>query len=170
MEEETTVPAVTEQQIHTIASPVVEDIEKVTPVTIMENSLSTFMTDVFNQVREEEDYQKKIKEQIVQNLPTMKNSELIALMTSASTNKNDLISKVIAPTMGLMTAAQQNELAERKEAAKEKQVIGTAAGDITQVSTIVPGEVLVGLKGLFDIATTFAKNPPKQEVTEDGAV
>jgi hypothetical protein len=149
----------TEEQIHALS-------QEVTPVTVMENSLSAFMGDVFDQVRKEEDYQQKIKSQIIKNLPTMKNQELIALMTSASTNKNDLISKVISPTMGLMTAAQQNEMAERKEMIKNKEEKIIGHGNMSQMNAMAPSEVLAGLQALFNMANAVQVNPVSVSVSD----
>src|SRR5574344_1763611 len=149
----------TEEQIHALS-------QEVTPVTVMENSLSAFMGDVFDQVRKEEDYQQKIKSQIIKNLPTMKNQELIALMTSASTNKNDLISKVISPTMGLMTAAQKNEMAERKEMIKNKEETIIGHGNLSQMTAMAPSEVLAGLQALFNMANAVQVNPVSVSVSD----
>ena len=128
---------ITEQQIHEIA-------EKSTPVKLIENSLAKFLQDTFMMAREEDEYQKKLKEEIIRRLPDMKPSELIALMTSASTNKNDMLSKLISPTMSLLTASQQNELSLR-QAEKSPQY---TQNNIKEINTNTPAEIMIGLESL----------------------
>ena len=125
-----------------------------TPVTLMTNALSTFMADVFEEVRQENMYINKLREDILNDLPNMKASEKIALITNETTNRNDMTSKVISPTMQLMTTLQQNELQERKERAEREakaseRVIGP--NNIVQVSDVAPAEVLAGLQALFNL-------------------
>ena len=144
-------PAVSENQISTIA-------EKVTPVSMMENALSTFMADIFEEVRQENLYAATLREHVLSRLDDMKPSEVIALITAESTNKNDLVSKVISPTMQLLTVAQQNELAERKEKAKEEEKKVVSTSNIGQVSELAPSEVLVGLQTLFNMTSMMQPN------------
>ena len=116
---------------------------------MMENALSTFMADIFEEVRQENLYAATLREHVLSRLDEMKPSEIIALITSESTNKNDLVSKVISPTMQLLTVAQQNELAERKEKAKEEEKKVVSTSNIGQVSELAPSEFLFGLQTLF---------------------
>lgn len=150
-EEKELAPVVSENQISTIA-------EKVTPVSMMENALSTFMADIFEEVRQENLYAATLREHVLSRLDEMKPSEIIALITSESTNKNDLVSKVISPTMQLLTVAQQNELAERKEKAKEEEKKVVSTSNIGQVSELAPSEVLVGLQTLFNMTSMMQPN------------
>jgi hypothetical protein len=123
-------------------------VEKMTPVKQIENSLASFLQDTFIMVREEDEYQKAIKAQVVANLPSMKNAELIALITSATTNKNDALSKTIAPIAQLLASAQQAEMS-------AKQKIENPAfqqTNIREMNTIAPSEVLQGLQSLFNLA------------------
>jgi hypothetical protein len=94
----------------------------------------------------------------------MKPSEKIALITSETTNRNDMASKVIAPTMGLMTALQQNELAERKERLKNETP--AQPSNIRQISNVAPADVLAGLQALFSFQEISAP-PPKQLKAEE---
>jgi hypothetical protein len=133
-------------KIHTL-------VEKMTPVKQIENSLASFLQDTFIMVREEDDYQKAIKAQVIANLPSMKNTELIALITSATTNKNDALSKTIAPIAQLLASAQQAEMA-------AKQKIESPAfqqTNIREVNNMAPGDVLVGLQSLFNLARVAQK-------------
>ena len=154
MEDKELAPIVSEKQISTIA-------EKVTPVSMMENALSTFMADIFEEVRQEDMYIQTLRKDIIADLPNMKPSEKIALITSETTNRNDMASKVIAPTMQLLTAAQQNELAERKERLKEQENKVIHASSIQQVSSLAPADVLVGLQALFNMSNIAT---PQQKI------
>ena len=136
----------TEEQIKDLAN-------RTTPVRLIESSLSKFLADTFIMAREEDDYQKAIKAEVLKRLPEFKSSELIALLTSASTNKNDMLSKLISPTMQLLTAAQQNEMA-----TKQKEITGTITqNNIKEINNIAPTEVLQGLQALFAMATAVQK-------------
>jgi hypothetical protein len=132
-------------------------IEQLTPVKQIESSLAKFLQDTFIMAKEEDDYQKNIKLEIIKRLPIMKPSELIALMTSASTNKNDLISKIMAPIAQLLTAAQQNELL-MKQKMDSPQYQQT---NIREINNLAPQEVLVGLQSLFNFAQTMQKKEEK---------
>jgi len=134
-------PQITEEQIKEIAN-------KSTPVKLMESSLASFLQNTFQMAREEDAYIKNIQAEIVSRLPTFKNTEIIALATSASTNKNDLFSKVISPTMGLLTAAQQNELAMRQH----EKLPHFNQTNIREINTQTPAAVLQGMQALFNLA------------------
>jgi hypothetical protein len=140
MEIEETAIAITEDKIHELA--------ELTPVKKIETSLVGFLENVFLMVQEEDAYQKAIKSEIISRLPDMKPSELIALATSAMTNKNDLVSKTMAPIAQLLTAAQQNELAARQN--KDSTVYQQT--NIREVNNMAPSEVLTGLQALFNLA------------------
>lgn len=142
--------------------------EKNSPSKLLNSTLTEFVADVCDQVRKEDEYIDKLKEVALQEAQSgnLKPSELIALLTSATTNKNDLVSKTLGPTMGLLTAAQQNEISERKEAQKEKEKEVQNANDIRSVSNMAPSDVLIGLQALFTQVTAVAKNQTK-EVTQE---
>jgi len=149
MENEIIVP--TEQDIKDLAN-------KITPVRLIENSLSKFLSDTFIMAKEEDEYQKLIKAEIIKRLPELKANELIALITSASTNKNDLVSKIVSPTMQLLTAAQQNEMA-----SKQKDTNGTyTQNNIKEINNIAPAEVLQGFQAFMNMVTAVQKK--EQEV------
>jgi hypothetical protein len=142
-------PATTDEQIiHELSS---------RPTKQIEGSLSKFLEDVFEMTRAEDAYQMAIKQQILEKLPEMKPNELISLVTSASTNKNDLISKILSPTMQLLSAAQQNEMASRRDALLATQNQQNQPSDIRAINQAASTEALVGLQALFNLMNT-AKN------------
>lgn len=115
---------------------------------------------IFDMLSEEEKYQAQIRSYILANLDKFEPREVIGLITSATTNKNDLVSKSTAPLIQLLTAAQQNEAAERKERQKEQENKSNIT-NITQLNTVAPMEVLQGLMGLFNMGNAAAPLPPK---------
>lgn len=142
--------------------------EKVTPVSMMTNALSTFMADIFEEVRQEDMYINTLRQDIIADLPNMKPSEKIALITSETTNRNDMASKVIAPTMQLLTTMQQNEIAERKERMKEEEKKVINISNVSQVADAAPSEVLKGLQQLFNFNNVIAP-AKKANLTDDEA-
>ena len=127
-----------------------------TPVKVMEESLAKFLQDTFIMAKEEDDYQKQIKNQVITKLPDFKPSELIALITSASTNKNDLISKLVAPMMQLLTAAQQNELAQKQQQ-NNPNFQQFSQTNIKELNTQTPSDILAGLQSLTWLAEAVKK-------------
>lgn len=130
---------------------------KVTPTSLMESTLSVFVKDVCDEVREQDSYAKEIRKQILANLPTMSNKELIALDTSVAQTKNDLISKTVSPTMQLLTQAQINEINERKEQQKALEQKSSPQG-ISQLSISAPNDVMVGFKAISDLVNIFSQS------------
>ena len=161
MEENKTLATVSEKTIAEVA-------EKVTPVSMMTNALSTFMADIFEEVRQEDMYINTLRQDIIADLPNMKPSEKIALITSETTNRNDMASKVIAPTMQLLTTMQQNEIAERKERMKEEEKKVINISNVSQVAEAAPSDVLKGLQQLFNFGNVIAP-AKKAELTDDEA-
>lgn len=147
----------TEEAIHHVS-------EMVSTNNILNNTLTAFVDDVCEQVRQEELYISQLRECALREAQSggMKASELIALLTSATSNKNDLVSKVISPTMQLLAEAQRNEIQERREIQKEKEEMKkmVSPSGIRQVSDIAPSEVLIGLQALFTQATALKRAQP----------
>jgi hypothetical protein len=135
-----------------------DEVKNLSPVLKIETGLSNFLQNAFNIAVEEQEFHKKLEAEIVSRLGTLKNSELIALATSNRTNQNDLFSKIIAPTLQLATARQQNEMAKNQK----QEGPSISQTNIQELNTMAPQEVLVGLKSLFDIATILKR--PEQPV------
>lgn len=131
--------------------------KKVTPTSLMEGTLSVFVKDVCDEVRDQDAYAKEVRKQILKNLPTMSNKELIALDTSIAQTKNDLISKTVSPTMQLLTQAQINEINERKEQQKALEAKASPQG-ISQLALQAPNDVMVGFKAISDLVNLFQQS------------
>jgi hypothetical protein len=131
-----------------------ESTKQLSPVLKIESGLSNFLQNAFTIAVKEQEFHEKIELEIVNRLPQLKNSELIALATSNRTNQNDLFSKLVAPTLQLATARQQNEMAKMQKAEIPTTISQT---NIQEVNQMAPQEILVGLKGLFDLANVLKK-------------
>lgn len=144
MEENTEL--ITSEEVHEVT----QYISQPSPVTKIEAGLSDFISDTFKMVKEEDDYQKEIQAEMIKRLPTLKNSEIIALATSQATNQNDMISKVVSPTMGLLTSAQQAEMARQQKEIQMQQNIGSQT-NMKEININANQEVLSGMKALMDL-------------------
>jgi hypothetical protein len=131
-----------------------EEVKKLSPVLKIETGLSNFLQNAFDIAIEEQEFHKKVEAEIVNRLPQLKNTELVALATSNRTNQNDLFSKLVAPTLQLATARQQNEMAKMQKIDSPTNISQT---NIQEVNQMAPQEVLVGLKSLFDIANVLKR-------------
>lgn len=149
--------------------PTQEDIEKVlakvSPVAIMTDSLKDFYKDVFDMGRQQEDYLNFLRQGVMKDWDKFKPSEKAALITAETSNRNDLVSKVVTPLTQLLTSAQANELADKRERDKSKQDFQSPS-NIRSISELAPTEVLVGLQALVGLAAPLQK---KAEVTQEQA-
>jgi hypothetical protein len=144
------------------SSAVHEIVEAISPVNQIETGLAKFLGHTFDMVMEEDLYFKEIKREIVSRLPSMKDSEVIALATNEGTLFNDRQSKILAPTMQLLTAAQQAEMAKaNKETQQQAQSISQT--NIREINQVAPQEVLTGLAALMNLANAANKTQQSNE-------
>jgi len=148
-------------------TPISKEVKDISPVLKIETGLSNFLQNAFNIAEGEQQFHKRLQEEVINRLngttkpsaDSLKNSELIALLTSNRTNVNDLFSKLVAPTLQLATARQQNEMAKQQKT--ENPTISQT--NIQEINNMAPAEVLAGMKSLFDLAQIL-KRP--EEVIE----
>jgi ABC-type uncharacterized transport system YnjBCD ATPase subunit len=136
--------------------------KELTPVAKIENGLSDFLSHTFQMVQEEDEFKKQIQAELIQRLPTLKNTELISLGISQSTNQNDMLSKIVSPTMQLLTAAQQAEMAKQQ---KEAQNVSLSQTNIRELNTQAPTEVLTGMRALMELLRAVQTTPTTTEPT-----
>ena len=144
--------------------PAVPQEEKPTVIEQFQIELLDYAKKLFKEQLEDHQFVKAAQQHAINNNFKDLDPNFVGMLTSATTNKNDLASKSLAPLMQLLTAAQQNELAERKEKEKAKEAKSTTT-NITQLNTIAPMEVLQGLQGLFNLANATQLKPA--QVVED---
>jgi hypothetical protein len=148
---------VNEEQIHQLTQQIVE---KESPVSLIESSLSSFLNNAFQMAIVDDVVKKELQQELLRRKTDLKPSELIAALTSFHTNHNDMLSKLISPTMQLLTAAQQNEMA-AKQKTDNPQYQQT---NIRAINSIAPAEVLTGLSTLFQMVNTMKS--PQEPTTE----
>jgi hypothetical protein len=123
-----------------------------TPINQIESSLSSYLQDTFKIALEYDAFQKALQAETLTRLPHLSDTQVVALLTSSQTNFNDYISKTVAPTTQLLTAAQQAELAARRE----QQVNNVAQVNTQVLSQNASTDVLVGMKSLMDIMASLS--------------
>ena len=126
----------------------VEAARILTPVESVEKSLAKFAKDSFEIVRNDYVFHEKIQDEIVRRLDRFTENQLVALLSNDSVNLNDRVSKVMAPTMGLITTKQQAEIAAKTQMAKDGTLGNSTAKELSQSVTT---DVLNGMKALTDV-------------------
>jgi hypothetical protein len=144
------------QQVETLSE--INNAKIITPVQQVEKSLSRFIDDAFTVTREDFELGKVLNEVLADKIKNrdFNENQLIALFNGYQVNVNDKISKIVAPTLQLMTTRQQAEIsAQAQVQAAEKQV-----GNVTSLTSInqsAPKEVLLGVKQLTDVLTLITQ-------------
>ena len=122
-----------------------------------------YAKNLFQEQLEDHQFVQAAQQHAIQNGFKDLDPAFVGMLTSATTNKNDLASKSLAPFIQLFTAAQQNELAERREKEKEKEKEHVPANTtINQLNTIAPMEVLQGFQALFNMANAIQLKPAEK--------
>ena len=116
------------EQLHdTVGSQqVVENVDNaviVKPVEAVEQKLADFVADAFKATNKDLAFNESLKSEILKRLPKMSDNQIIALFSNNAVNTNDRISKIIAPTFGLMTAEQQALLAMLQKQQSQNQTV-----------------------------------------------
>ena len=115
---------------------VMEDVDNaviVKPVEAVEQKLADFVADAFKATNKDLAFNESLKSEILKRLPKMSDNQIIALFSNNAVNTNDRISKIIAPTFGLMTAEQQALLAMLQKQQTQNQTVvnvGSNQGEI----------------------------------------
>jgi hypothetical protein len=142
----------TEVDIHNAAGQVVP--VEPSPVSQIESSLGGFLQGAFQIAQEDDAFHKQIQADVIRRLPTLTDAQVLALVVNNKTNFNDLISKLLAPTMQLATAKQQAEIAARRE----QQSPNISQTNIKEINQGVPQQVLVGLKNFSDLMQMLSQD------------
>jgi hypothetical protein len=138
-----------------------EAVTQLTPVSLIEKSLSSFLDNAFRMAINDDLVRRELLQELVNRKKDLKSTELIAALTSFHTNQNDMISKLISPSMQLLTAAQQNEMSARQKI-ENPQYQQT---NIREINAQASPDVLSGLSALFNLVTTM-KPAQKEELPE----
>jgi hypothetical protein len=123
---------------------VIENVDNaviVKPVEAVEQKLADFVADAFKATNKDLAFNESLKSEILKRLPKMSDNQIIALFSNNAVNTNDRISKIIAPTFGLMTAEQQALLAMLQKQQTQNQTVVNVGN---QQDSLQPG-VLDGM-------------------------
>jgi hypothetical protein len=101
----------------------------VKPVEAVEQKLADFVADAFKATNKDLAFNESLKSEILKRLPKMTDNQIIALFSNNAVNTNDRISKIIAPTFGLMTAEQQALLAALQKQQSQNQTVVNVGGN-----------------------------------------
>lgn len=140
-----------------------------TPLDNVEKDLSRFTTDMFDVIRDKNNFNKAIENEIIRRLSLsledggFDSREIIALQNNSAVNYNDVVSKVLGPTFQLMTAEQQAVYASKQAEAKQQGniTINTANMGNDQMRQLneskeVDQKTLQGLNQLNNLLQGFA--------------
>ena len=110
-----------------------------TPTEAVEKKLSDFVADAFKATDKDFAFNEQLKAELSRRMPNMTDNQFIALFSNYNVNLNDRVSKIIAPTFGMMQTKQQAEIAAAKQAAQNQIVINPGTN-----GAINPGSALDG--------------------------
>jgi hypothetical protein len=144
-----------------VADPVVEAARIKTPVESVEDGLAKFARDSFEIVRDDYLFHRDLQDEVRKRLDRFTESQLIALLSNDSVSLNDRVSKVMAPSMSLITTKQQAEIAAK---AQIEKVTGDSANPSTMraLNEQVTADVLNGAKALTDVLTMMMTQARQQ--------
>lgn len=159
---------------------VMEDVDNaviVKPVEAVEQKLADFVADAFKATNKDLAFNESLKSEILKRLPKMSDNQIIALFSNNAVNTNDRISKIIAPTFGLMTAEQQALLAMLQKQQTQNQTVVNVG---SQQESLQPGaldgmdkdtvrDIMQGFNTAYQIAFASAalENNSNQTPTEE---
>lgn len=151
----------------------------VKPVEAVEQKLADFVADAFKATNKDLAFNESLKSEILKRLPKMSDNQIIALFSNNAVNTNDRISKIIAPTFGLMTAEQNAILAmlAKQQNPQGQTVVNVGNTDSLQPSVLdgmdkdIVRDILQGLNTTYQVAhaaatlenSTTSDTEPSQE-------
>ena len=112
-----------------------------TPTEAVEKKLSDFVADAFKATNRDFAFNEQLKQELIRRMPNMTDNQFIALFSNNAVNMNDRISKLIAPTFGMMQTKQQAEIAAAKQAAQNQIIVnpGQASGGVGDIGSTLEG-------------------------------
>ena len=106
------------------------------PTEVVEKRLSDFVADAFNATNKDFAFQEKLKDELLKRFSSMTDAQIIALYSNNSVNLNDRVSKVIAPTFGMIQTKQQAEIAAAKQSAAQQIIVNPGQGGINPTQSL----------------------------------
>jgi hypothetical protein len=138
------------------------------PVKYVELTLSKFVSDAFELTRRDFELGDAIHQSLIQDLQmgALTPNQKIALLGTHSVNLNDRISKLVSPTLQLMTARQQAEIAAASQIAQSKQAQNNVT-NITALNQSAPKDVIQGMTLLNNLLSTIVKEKNEENESKD---
>ena len=99
------------------------------PTEVVERRLSDFVADAFNATNKDFAFQERLKDELLKRVGSLTDAQLINLFSNNFVNLNDRVSKVIAPTFGMMQTKQQAEIAAAKQMASQQVIVNPQGGN-----------------------------------------
>jgi hypothetical protein len=110
------------------------------PTEVVEKRLSDFVADAFNATNKDFAFQEKLKDELLKRFSSMTDAQIIALYSNNSVNLNDRVSKVIAPTFGMIQTKQQAEIAAAKQMAAQQIIVNPGQGGMPNPTQSLEGD------------------------------
>lgn len=145
------------QQARDILASLAEKGQRPSSTAIVQETVTLLYKDIADEIRAQDEFERTVRKQVIANLPTMSNKELIALNTSISQTKNDLVSKTVSPMTQIINNAQINELNEKREQQKQLEQQHSPQG-ISGIASSAPNDVMVGFKAISDLVSLFQQS------------
>lgn len=124
------------------------------PTEVVEKRLSDFVADAFNATNKDFAFQEQLKDELRKRFSSMTDGQIIALYSNNSVNLNDRVSKVIAPTFGMIQTKQQAEIAASKQLAAQQIIVNPGQtsgsnpaqgldGDANEIRDVLAGSAVL---------------------------
>lgn len=143
----------------------VKDARIETPTEVVEKKLSDFVTDAFKATDRDFAFNEQLKTELSRRMPNMTDNQFIALFSTYNVNLNDRVSKIIAPTFGMMQTKQQAEIAAQKQAAQNQIVINPSQSNVgNSISSSIEGkpdevkDIMIGGNVLSQLFTAIGQS------------
>lgn len=144
------------------------------PTEVVERRLSDFVADAFNATNKDFAFQERLKDELLKRVGSLTDAQLINLFSNNFVNLNDRVSKVIAPTFGMMQTKQQAEIASAKQLAAQQIIVnpqgGGANSPISNPTQSMSGDakdisdILAGGTVLTQLLQALGQETPKPTV------
>ena len=144
------------------------------PTEVVERRLSDFVADAFNATNKDFAFQERLKDELLKRVGSLTDAQFINLFSNNFLKLNDRVSKVIAPTFGMMQTKQQAEIASAKQLAAQQIIVnpqcGGANSPISNPTQSMSGDakdisdILAGGTVLTQLLQALGQETPKPTV------
>lgn len=111
-----------------------------TATEAVEKSLSSFVRDAFASTKSDFEFKEQLNMEFLRRLPNLTDNQFIAGYSNFNTILNDRVSKIIAPTFGMMQTKQTAEIAAAKQQAQNQIIVAPQGGQGGSLNAQIDGE------------------------------